>query len=256
MGEVEGGLPEDVTDDALLGGRVRLLQPARGHRAGTDAVLLSAAAPVRPGHLVIDVGAGTGAVGLMIAARVRATLVLVERDPDLAALCRANAELNGADARVAVADVLDAASRRAADLAPESADVVVTNPPFLAQGEARVSPDPARAAAHVLPEGGLQRWLEAAAGLLKPRGTLAVIHRADRLRECLLGLSRGLGRHRLRFVHPAADKPATRVLITAVKGSRAPLAVAAPLVLHDASGRFTAEAEALHRGERTLDDDS
>ena len=98
---------EGITEDTLLGGRVRLLQPARGHRAGTDAVLLAAAAPVRPGDLVIDVGAASGAVGLMIAARVAAALVFVERDPALAGLCRRNAGLNGTDGRIVVADVLD-----------------------------------------------------------------------------------------------------------------------------------------------------
>ena len=248
-----GGVAADqVTEDALLGGRVRLLQPARGHRAGTDAVLLAAAAPVRPGDRVVDVGAATGAVGLMIAARVGAAVLFVERQPALADLCRRNLDLNGVDGQVAVADVLDPASRRAAALEAESADVVVTNPPFLEAGEARVSPDGGRAAAHVLRERGLEDWLPACAGLLKPRGCLALIHRADRLERCLGALARGFGGHRLRFVHPAADRPAARVLITAVKGSRAPLAVLPAVVLHDRSGRFTPEAERLHRGEATL----
>jgi tRNA1(Val) A37 N6-methylase TrmN6 len=276
---------EGITEDTLLGGRVRLLQPARGHRAGTDAVLLAAAAPVRPGDLVIDVGAASGAVGLMIAARVAAALVFVERDPALAGLCRRNAGLNDTDGRIVVADVLaptlmasgrshgsadgldptltasgrshgsadglDRASSTSA-LAREIADVVVTNPPFLEEGETRISPDSARAAAHVLPPGGLERWLRACSELLKPRGALALIHRADRLGECLGPLSRGFGGQRLRFVHPRADRPATRVLITAVKGSRAPLVVAPPVILHDEAGRFTPEAEALHRGDRTL----
>lgn len=276
---------EGITEDTLLGGRVRLLQPARGHRAGTDAVLLAAAAPVRPGDLVIDVGAASGAVGLMIAARVAAALVFVERDPVLGGLCRRNAGLNGTEARIVVADVLDGtltssrispasadgldrtrtasglshgsddgldrASKTAA-LARESADVVVTNPPFLEEGETRISPDSARAAAHVLPPGGLERWLRACSELLKPRGVLALIHRADHLGECLGVLSRGYGGQRLRFVHPRADRPATRVLITAVKGSRAPLVVAPPVILHDETGRFTPEAEALHRGDKTL----
>jgi hypothetical protein len=59
----------ETTDDSLLGGRVGLTQPARGHRAGTDAVLLAASAPVRAGEMVVDVGAASGAVGLMVAAR-------------------------------------------------------------------------------------------------------------------------------------------------------------------------------------------
>jgi tRNA1(Val) A37 N6-methylase TrmN6 len=242
----------EVTDDALLGGRVRLLQPARGHRAGTDAVLLAAAAPARPGDRVVDIGAGTGAVGLMIAARVPVSLGLVERDPALAELCRRNAALNGVEAAMACADVLDAASRRRAGLRAEAADLIVTNPPYLEEGTARGSPDPARTAAHMLPQGGLEHWLRACASLLKPSGSLVLIHRAERVGDCLQSLGPGLGGCRLRFVHPRADRAATRVLITAVKGSGAPLSVAPPIVLHDESGRFTPLAEALHRGAAVL----
>ena len=92
-------MPE-VTEDLLLGGRVRLRQPAKGHRAGTDAVLLAASAPVRPGDVVMDVGAATGAVGLMVAERQQdARFVFVERDPALAELCRRNCRRQRCDGR-------------------------------------------------------------------------------------------------------------------------------------------------------------
>lgn len=239
-----------VTEDALLGGAVRLLQPAKGHRAGTDAVLLAAAVHPDPGAHIVDVGAGTGAVGLMVLTRCpSARLTLLERDRDLAALCERNLSLNGRDGHVAAADLLDPRSRREAGLEPESADWVVTNPPFLEEGRSRVSPDPNRAAAHALPAGGLDAWLRACAALLRPKGRLALIHRADRVGDCLAAVDGAFGAIRLRLVHPQADQAAIRVLMTATKASRAPLVIEPPLVLHQASGRFTAEADALHRGE-------
>ena len=125
---------EDVSEDALLDGRVRLLQPRRGHRAGSDAVLLAAAVESLAGETVIDLGSGSGAVGLMIAVKVASPLVFVERDADLAALCRRNIAQNGLQdrARVIEVDILAApAERRCSGLADASADVVVTNPPFL-----------------------------------------------------------------------------------------------------------------------------
>src|SRR5688572_25005148 len=90
-----GGAVSALTEDTLLDGRVRLIQPARGHRAGTDAVLLAAAAPLEAGDRVVDAGAATGAVGLMLARRASIRVVLVERDPGLAELCRRNLALNG-----------------------------------------------------------------------------------------------------------------------------------------------------------------
>jgi tRNA1(Val) A37 N6-methylase TrmN6 len=243
----------ETTDDSLLGGRVRLTQPAGGHRAGTDAVLLAASAPARAGETVVDVGAATGAVGLMAAAREPdLRLVFVERDPDLAELCRGNCRRNGVEARIAAVDVLDRDARLGAGLEPESADWVLTNPPFLEEGQARLSPDPGRAAAHALPANGLASWLRACTGLLKPKGRLVLIHRADRVAECLDLLGRSLGGIALRFVHPSADRPAIRVLLSGAKGSRAPLAVLPPVVLNGPDGRFTPQAEALHRGDAVL----
>lgn len=243
----------EVTKDCLLGGRVHLAQPVKGHRAGTDAVLLAASAPVKAGDRVLDVGASTGAVGLVVAARERgAHFGFVERDPGLAELCRRNCRDNGIDAEIFIADLLDKASRQEAGLRPESADLVLTNPPFLEEGQARISPNQGRAAAHALPSGGLEAWLKVCLGLLKPKGHFGLIHRADRLAECLDGLDGSLGGISLRFVHPNADKPAIRVLISGIKGSRAPLQILPPLVLNGPDGRFTPQAQALHLGEATL----
>ena len=243
----------NVTEDTLLNGRVRLLQPRRGHRAGSAAVLLAASVAAIDGDTVVDLGAGTGAVGLMMAASHRtAGFVFIERDPDLAALCRRNVALNGLAerARVVEADIL--ATPRGAQGLVAGADLVVTNPPFLEAARSRASPDPGRAAAHQLPADGLRRWIDYGAALLKPKGRLALIHRADRLAECLGHLSSDFGGLAVRAVHPRVDEPAIRILVMGAKGSRAPLRIAPPLVLHGGDGRFTREAEALHRGEASL----
>ncbi|KLK89812.1 methyltransferase [Microvirga vignae] len=243
----------EITRDCLLGGRVHLTQPVKGHRAGTDAVLLAASAPVKAGDGVLDVGASTGAVGLMVAARERgAHFAFVEQDADLAELCRRNCRENGIEAEVFVADLLSKASRREAGLYPETADLVLTNPPFLEEGQARISPDQGRAAAHALPSGGLEAWLKVCLSLLKPKGKLVLIHRADRVAECLEGLDGPLGGIALRFVHPSAEKPAIRVVISGIKGSRAPLGILPPLILNGPDGRFTPQAQALHLGEADL----
>jgi tRNA1(Val) A37 N6-methylase TrmN6 len=246
----------DVTDDALLDGRVRLLQLRRGHRVGSDAVLLAAAVEQIAGGTVVDLGAGSGAVGLMIAMRAdAAAIVFVEQNPTLVELCRRNIERNGLRdrARVIEADILaPARERRRSGLLPASADVVVTNPPFLDAGRSRSSPDALRALAHQLPEGGLDRWIRVCADLLKPKGQLALIHRADRLSDCLRQLEPDFGAIVVTMIHPRSHEPASRIVITAFKGSRAPLSIAPPFALHGDDGRFTPEAEAVHRGEALL----
>ena len=239
--------------DAILGGRLRLHQPPRGaHRAGTDAVLLARLIAPRPGDRVCDVGAGPGAVGLgcaMLTPGIRTTLV--ERASDLAALARENVRLNGLDAAVIEADVLaPAAARRAAGLLPDAFDVVLTNPPFFEGAAHRPSPHDGRAAAHAFPVGGLDAWIRACTAILRPGGKLGLIHRADALPVCLDALAGRFGAIAIRPVHARVEAPAIRILLSAVKGSRAPASLLPPLVLQllGTDGRFTPEAEALHRG--------
>jgi tRNA1(Val) A37 N6-methylase TrmN6 len=238
----------------FLGGRLRLRQSSRGHRSGTDAVLLAAAAPANATGVILDIGSGVGAVALSAALFApHASIGLVEIDSSACALARQNVAENGFAERVRVyeTDVLDPPSRRGAGLVDEQAEMVLTNPPYLAAGRVRVSPDPRRALAHVS-DGGLKPWVRACLALLKPGGTFGMIHRADALAECLASVEGRLGGVTILPVAPRAGEPATRILLRGTKGSKAPLSLLAALVLHETDGRFTRLAEAIHRGKMGL----
>ena len=237
---------------SLLGGRLSLIQGATGHRAGTDAVLLAAAAAIGAGESFVDVGAGVGTVGMMLALRCPAAHgLLLEADPATAALARRNCILNGVAERVGVveADLFARGAARSAALRPERAALVVTNPPFFLAEAVRASPDAARAAAHVMGPRRHGDWLGAAVALLAPKGRFVMIHRPDALPALLAACAGRLGALVVRPVLPREGEDATRILLGGVKASRAPFRIAAPFVLHRPDGRFTAEAEAVHRGE-------
>ena len=227
-----------LSEDAFLGGRLLLCQPRSGHRAGHDAMLLAAATAARPGDKVVDFGAGVGAAGLALARRVEGiALTLVEIDPDLAALARRNAAANAIPADVAVLDVTaGTAAFAAVGLGPDSVDVVLTNPPFNDGARHRVSPDPVRAAAHVAEPATLEAWVHAARRMLRSGGRLTMIWRADGLAEVLAALSRGFGSLMMQPVHGEPGKPAIRILVSAVKGGRAPAKILAGVMLADATG--------------------
>jgi tRNA1(Val) A37 N6-methylase TrmN6 len=242
----------EVTEDAVLGGRLRLLQPRRGHRVGHDAILLAAATPARAGEQIVDLGAGVGAAGLAVAARTPdVTVTLVEIDPALAALAAENVRLTGLAARVR-AVVLDAAAPgrafASAGLPAESAMRVMMNPPFNDPARQRTSPEPARRLAHALPPDALPHWIRTAVRLLRPRGTLTLIWRADGVAEVLRALEPAFGEVRVLPVHPKPAAPAIRILVRATKSSRAPLALLPGLILADDAGRPTPEADAVLRG--------
>jgi tRNA1(Val) A37 N6-methylase TrmN6 len=247
------GETPDITDDAVLGGRLRLLQPARGHRVGHDALLLAASVPSDVSRAV-DLGAGVGSAGLAFAVRVpEARIVLVEIDPPIATLARQNAARQQPDisgrVEVVTADValLGRASGPAAP-AMGSADAVLMNPPFNDPARHRVSPHERRARAHMGADAALEEWVRAADRLLGAGGRLCLIHRPEAL-EAVLGALKGrFGAAVIRPVHPAPDAPAIRILVTALKGRRTPPSLLPGLVLADAAGRPSEAAERVLRG--------
>jgi len=224
----------DVTEDAFLGGRLRLRQPRAGHRAGHDAVLLAAATAARAGERVADFGAGVGAAGLALASRVSGLdLMLVEIDPRLAALARDNAVLNDIAARVVVLDLTSPPQAFAeSGLPADSVDVVLMNPPFNDAARHRASPDAARALAHAANPATLDGWIHAARRVLKSGGALTLIWRADGIAEVLTGLGRGFGSLEILPVHGEAAKPAIRVVVRAIKGGKAPVRIYPGLMLN------------------------
>ncbi|HEY2249296.1 MAG TPA: methyltransferase [Bradyrhizobium sp.] len=244
----------DTTEDAFLGGQLRLRQPTSGHRAGHDAMLLAAATAAKAGDRVVEFGAGVGAAGLALGRRVGGIeLVLAEIDPKLAALARENARCNAIAADIVVLDVTEQAEVFAnAGLTPDSVDAVLMNPPFNSAARHRASPDISRASAHVADHATLESWVHAARRILKSGGALTLIWRADGIAEALAALSKSFGSLAILPVHADAGRPAIRVLVRGVKGGKAPARVLSSLVLNDESGLPNKKVAEMLSGERVL----
>ncbi|MEX2128841.1 MAG: methyltransferase [Xanthobacteraceae bacterium] len=248
-------VPFATTDDAVLGGRLKLLQPARGHRAGHDAILLAAAAPKAVS--AVDLGAGIGTAGLALLARGAArSVALVDIDPDLVRLAASNAGRNGfaARAEAILADV-EHVARRGGPPKPAagSADLVIMNPPFNDPETHRASPDAARRRAHSATDADLEQWIKAADRLLKGSGRLVLIHRPEAIGTILSMLEPHFGAPEIIPVHTRAHTPAIRIIVRTQKGKRTALVIQPGFVLAGEDGRPTHEAEAVLRGAAPLD---
>jgi tRNA1(Val) A37 N6-methylase TrmN6 len=249
MSQSDDGMP--VSEDALLGGRVRLRQPVHGARASIDPVFLAAAVAVEPGELVLDIGCGTGAAMLCIAAREpQCRVVGLERQRELVRIAGDNLILNGMATRVSVmvGDLLQPPPRISAG----AFDHVIANPPYLERGRGNETPNPARAEAMIEGDADLGDWVRFALSMVRPKGTVTFIHRADRIDAVLGHIAGRAGEVVVYPLWPGLGKPASRILVRARKQVAAPARLAVGMVLHEPDGRFTASAEAILRGGEAL----
>jgi tRNA1(Val) A37 N6-methylase TrmN6 len=231
-------ISEAETPDGFLAGRVHLYQPRGGHKAGLDAAFLQAAIPGEASGHLIDFGAGCGAVALAAAARAPAlTVTGIEGEAAMVALAdRAladphNAEFAGRVQFVEGDVTAGQAAHEALGLAGQSADWLAMN---------------------LMDAGGLDAWIRSAAGLLKAKGRLAAIHRADALAELVTALAGRFGAVQLLPLHPRSGEAASRLVVTAIRDSKAPLCLLPGMVLHEKDGSWTPAAADILHGRKAL----
>ena len=239
-----------LTDDAFLDGKLQILQPKSGYRAGLDAVMLAAAVPTGCA-CVLDVGAGVGTAGLCFACRDSdARLTLLENESVLSSIAAENVERNGlaGRARVVEGDVgMSHAELETAGLKAESFDHVMANPPYHARENGTPAPDQLKAAAHAMPVESLDRWARFMARMAKPGGGVTLIHKSEALASLLAVLDGRFGALRILPLHPRKGAAAQRVIVQGTKGSRTAPVLLPGVVLHGADNAFTAEAQAILR---------
>ncbi|HKV56458.1 MAG TPA: methyltransferase [Candidatus Binataceae bacterium] len=233
------------TLDAILGGTISIVQPAKGYRFAVDSILLGRFAQPAHGARVLELGAGSGVVAVMLAAlRSPREVAAVEIQPQLAAMISRNASLNGIARLTAIC--ADIRERNVPGLAPGSFDYVVANPPYRSAGSGRESPLPGRRIARGADGAALHDFIAAAARYAKNGGKLALVFTAARTAELITELKgKRLEPKRIRFVHPLPGRPATIVLMEARKGGRVEVKIEPPLLLYDRPGAYSNEARDL-----------
>jgi tRNA1(Val) A37 N6-methylase TrmN6 len=244
------------TVDSFHRGQFHVIQPlGQGHRSGMDAMLLASLVASDKPLRVADLGAGAGAAGMAVASRLEnAQVLLVERSPLMAEFARkslalAQNERFSSRASVLEADVaLTGRARVAAGLPDDTFDHVIMNPPFNHASD-RKTPDALRAEAHAMSDGLFDIWIRTAGAIMKPGGQLSLIARPESIAEIICACGRRFGGIEITALHPRTGENAVRILVTAIKQSRARLALRAPLIMHeDGTHKFSAFVDDLNNG--------
>jgi len=241
---------ENVVKNYLLDQKVVMFQDIKAYRTSSDAVLLSAMVDnIKDGAKILDIGSGVGGVSLCLAYRFsKAHITGFEIQPDLVALANKNAKENGFENLTYITHDI---RQKKAPLDFCSVDVVVTNPPYGVSGTK--SPNKSKATAHNIEDFSLEKWLKFCLKMLKPFGTLYLIHRAEALDEILSVLYAKAGDINVLPIFSKEGQNAKRVIIKAQKDSKAPLKILPPLIVHNSDGHTKAAEAILRDGKSYFD---
>ena len=244
-------MPSSLSEDAFLGGKLNILQPEKGYRAGIDAVFLAATIPATDGETVFEAGIGAGVVSLCLLARNPLLHVTgIEIATRYAVLCEQNAKRNNFSdhMHVITADVKDAMRRELAHM-PEHGSFAhaFANPPYFEDGRVTPSPSILKATAHAFGPDDLDLWIKVMHAMVMLRGTVTLIHRAETLGKILSSMEGKFGDIRVAPLYARVGTAASRVIVQGIKGSRAPMQLLPGLVLHEDNSTFTPDADAVLR---------
>ena len=226
-------------------GVVHLTQPITGHRFTLDSILLADFCRVKPNERVLEPGAGTGIISVLLAKKhPRAAFTAIEIQSDLAILCEQNITDNDLAGSMQV--LRNDLRRIGSTIAPGSLNAIVANPPYRKEGTGRKPPLTSRSIARQENTASLGAWLNLHRHL-KNGGRYNLIFPAARLTELMTEMrKRKLEPKRLRLVHPYADRPASLVLIEAVKDGGTGVEVLAPLIVHDPGQGYSKEMREIY----------
>lgn len=203
---------EERLDD--LGNGLAIIQHPDKYCFTSDAVALANSVKASAGDTVIDLGTGSGIIAILIAAQTKAGKVIgIELQPDMADMARRSVAYNSLQARVEIENlkIQDAAKY----FGNESADVVVTNPPYRKAGSGETSTNPAIALSRSEAAVTLAEIVDSAGKLLRYGGKFYMVHQSERLAEIFyLMKEKKIEPKILRFLNPQT------IIVEGIKGGK------------------------------------
>ena len=245
-------LHENERIDDLKRRGYRIIQNSEKFCFGVDAALLAWFSEVHEGEKVLDLCSGTGVIPLLMDARnACGDYTGLEIQEDMVEMAQRSVLLNHAEdhIRMIAGDVKEASA-----LFPKgSFDVITVNPPYMKYNDGLKNPDRRIAIARHEVLMVLGDVFRESAKLLRAGGRFYMIHRPGRLPEILSGMTAcGIQPDRMVMIHPNAERVATMVLISGIRGGRNVLTAEPPVMIQDMEGNYSAKIRDIYHDKDEL----
>jgi len=247
MDRCDSLIHDDETVESLFGGRLQILQKKKGYRYTIDSVLLAHFVEPKKGERILELGAGSCVISLLLAFQNPGVRVTgLELQTELADMAGRSISMNGLEGRV---HILQGDVRNAAELLEaRSQDVVVFNPPYRKMGSGKLNPGREKALARHEIAGSIADFLRAASCALETGGRVCLIYPCSRMVEAIHRMRvERMEPKRLRMVHSRPGSRGDFILVEGMKGGGEELAVLPPLFVYREDERYSEELETLFR---------
>ena len=194
---------------------------------------------------ILDFCTGNAPVPMLMSFRTKARIFGVELQKEVYNLGDASIKENKMDDQI---EIINGDVRRISDyFEPESVSVVTCNPPYFKfKEDSLVNNNDIKSIARHEVMLNLEDVMQSAKYVLKNGGTLAMVHRPDRMIEIINVMQKyGFEPKRIRFIYPKMGKEANILLIEAIKNGKNGLKVLPPLYTHNEDGSYTDEVRKM-----------
>lgn len=223
---------EDLQLDGL-----KIIQEDRYFCFGIDAVLLSDFVKANSTQSILDIGCGNGILPLLLTGKKKGkNIVGIEIQAELANLALENVRLNKLEDRISIVNIA------IQDYINTQFDVIVTNPPYMKYGSGIDSDNKENLIARFEKYLKIEDLFVSVKRLLKERGSLFMVHRADRIVDIMCEARKNfIEPKEIRFIKSKINDTPKLVLIKFIKGAGAFLKILPDLVIYEQDGIYTEE---------------
>ncbi len=240
-------LEEGERLDELGRKNYQIIQDPSSFCFGMDAVLLSSFAHIKPMQRVLDLGTGNGIIPILLEAKTQADHITgLEIQTESAHLAARSVSFNNLNSKI---DIVQGNIIGASEYFGKGVfDVITSNPPYMIGQHGLTGSNDRKMIARHEVLCTFDDIAKEAAQLLKPGGTIAIVHRPFRLVDLLESLVKyKLEPKRIKFVHPFLTKEPNMVLIEAKKGAKSRVTIEKPLIIYKEQGIYTDEIYEIYK---------
>ena len=244
-------LLENERIDDLEFNNLKIIQNSKGFCFGIDSVLLSDYAKnLKKGSRVIDIGTGTGIIGILLCSKSKLSHITgVEIQTEVAQMAERSILLNHLENKfnvlnINIKDVFDY-------IEPNTIDCIVTNPPYMKLNSGAQNIEKKKLISRHEVECKLEDIIKISYKLLKSKAEFYMVHRAERIVDIMYLLRKyRLEPKQIRFVQSNQNSSPNLVLIRCVKDGGNALKIDKPLIIYNDDGTYTDEIYKIYNKEK------